>query len=503
MPKKTSKFPPKKIVTDASFLVKPRLKLDWSPFQKAIFKNIATDEGHLLVEAYAGASKTTSIIESFRYVPKGKKSIALAFNKKIQEELQSRAPSYIETMTFHSLGFRAIKQRFGQVMLDDYKVSNLVKDELGKGCDYDLVTAICDTVAFCKYGLLDTPTQIGDLIDRFNIDLCDMERKSFISLVGKTLAHDKALTATIDFNDMCWLPFVYNLPLGQYDYVYIDERQDLNKSQLVMAKKVCKPVGGRIIAVGDENQALYSWRLADTSIIEEIKQQPKTKILPLPISYRCPKNVIDLAKKWVPDITCPDTAIEGEINNISINELYKIVKPGCFVLSRTNAPLIKICMTLIRNNIKANIRGRDVGKQLLHLIKKSKKKQIAGFLQWLDFWKNEEVARLQEKNINTDNIMDRHECLVTLCEECKTLDEVSNKIDELFNDTDENNIVILSTVHRCKGNERNNVFLLRWTFRVWFDQMDLIEKPNEEANIAYCAITRAKEKLFIVHKSIV
>ena len=503
MPKKTSKFPPKKIVTDASFLVKPRLKLDWSPFQKAIFKNIATDEGHLLVEAYAGASKTTSIIESFRYVPKGKKSIALAFNKKIQEELQSRAPSYIETMTFHSLGFRAIKQRFGQVMLDDYKVSNLVKDELGKGCDYDLVTAICDTVAFCKYGLLDTPTQIGDLIDRFNIDLCDMERKSFISLVGKTLAHDKALTATIDFNDMCWLPFVYNLPLGQYDYVYIDERQDLNKSQLVMAKKVCKPVGGRIIAVGDENQALYSWRLADTSIIEEIKQQPKTKILPLPISYRCPKNVIDLAKKWVPDITCPDTAIDGEIKDISLNELYKLVKPGCFILSRTNAPMIKICMALIRNNIKANIRGRDVGKQLLHLIKKSKKKQIAGFLQWLDAWKNEEVARLQEKNINTDNIMDRHECLVTLCEECKTLDEVSNKIDELFNDTDENNIVILSTVHRAKGLERDDVYLLKWTFRMWFDHMDLFEKPNEEGNIAYVAATRAKKRLFVVHKAVV
>ena len=165
--------------------------------------------------------------------------------------------------------------------------------------------------------------------------------------------------------------------------------------------------------------------------------------------------------------------------------------------------MIKICMALIRNNIKANIRGRDVGKQLLHLIKKSKKKQIAGFLQWLDAWKNEEVARLQEKNINTDNIMDRHECLVTLCEECKTLDEVSNKIDELFNDTDENNIVILSTVHRAKGLERDDVYLLKWTFRMWFDHMDLFEKPNEEGNIAYVAATRAKKRLFVVHKAVV
>src|SRR5271165_2267624 len=104
-----SKFPPKKPVITT---FKPRLKLDWSEYQKAVFRNIATDTGNLIIEAYAGSAKTTSIVESFRYVPKGKKTIALSFGKRIQEELQARAPSYIETFTFHSLGFRAIKQRF-------------------------------------------------------------------------------------------------------------------------------------------------------------------------------------------------------------------------------------------------------------------------------------------------------------------------------------------------------------------------------------------------------
>lgn len=500
MPKQ-SKFPPKKL--DKSHLIKPRLKLDWSPFQKAVFKNIATDDGHLIIEAYAGASKTTTIVESFRYVPKGKKSIALAFNKKIQEELQSRAPSYIDTLTFHSLGLRAIKQRFGNIELDDRKVFDLVKGQVPDERDYDLINNISDTVAFCKYGLLDTPSQIDEIIDRFGVDLCEMERKQFISIVIKTLSYDKSMTAKIDFNDMCWFPFVYNLPLGLYDYVYIDERQDLNKSQLVMAKRVCRPLSGRIIAVGDENQALYSWRLADTSIIEEIKNQPKTKTLPLPISYRCPKTIIDLAKNWVPDISCPDTASQGEIKDISLNEMYKTAKPGCFILSRTNAPMIKICMTFIRNGVKANIRGRDVGKQLNHLIKKSKKKLVPAFLKWLEDWKNEEVERLLAKNVKTENTMDRYECLVNLCEECKSLDEVSKKIDELFDDSDENNIVILSTVHRAKGLERDDIFLLRWTFRVWFDQMEDLERPNEEANIAYVAATRSKKRLFIVQRSVV
>jgi superfamily I DNA/RNA helicase len=268
-----------------------------------------------------------------------------------------------------------------------------------------------------------------------------------------------------------------------------------------MAKKACKP-SGRIVMVLDPNQALYSWRMADTSVLEDLKKQDKTKILPLPISYRCPKKVIELAQHWVPDITCPPTTPEGEVHDISLDKLYSIAKPGCFILSRTNAPMIKICMNFIRNNIPANIRGRDVGKQLSATIKKSKKKQIPAFLKWLENWKDEEVARLQEKKINTDNVLDRYECLTTLCEEHKTLDEVLKKIDKLFDDTDQSNIIILSTVHRAKGLERDNVFILRWTFRQWLEEnLQFIEKPNEEANIAYVAATRAKKSLYIVRKA--
>jgi superfamily I DNA/RNA helicase len=493
-----SKFPPKR--PDNSHLVKARVKLDWSPFQKAIFKDVALGNGHTVVQAYAGSSKTTSIVESFRYLPKGKKTLCLAFNKIIQEELKSRAPSYIDVLTFHSLGLRAIKQRFGNIELDDNKVFDLVKGQLSDP-EYDLITNICDTVAFCKYGLQDTPAQIDKIIDLFGIDVCGMDRKVFISLVVKTLGLDKAQTSKIDFNDMCWFPFVHNLFLGTYDFVYVDEYQDLNKSQLVMAKKACNANGGRIIACGDTFQDLYSWRGSDSSIVEELKTQAGAKTLPLPISYRCPKNVIELAKHWVPDITCPDTAPDGEVEDISLNQLYTIAKPGCFILSRTNAPLIKICMAFIRLGVKANIRGRDIGKQLAYLIKKSKKKQIASFLTWLKTWRDDETAKLQEKNINPENVWDRYECLVNLCEECKTLEEATKKVNELFNDTDEKNIIMLSSVHRAKGLEADDVFLLKWTFRLWLnEELALIDKPNEEANIAYVGATRTKKRLFLVSK---
>jgi len=496
----TSKFPPKK---PEQYIFKPAPKHEWNKWQQAIFKNVSSGTGHTIIEAYAGSGKTTTIIESFRYIPRGKKSIALAFNKIIQEELQARAPNFIEKRTFHSIGLQCLKQRFGNIEIDDNKAFNIVKSILDTNTNNDLIVNLCDAIAFCKYGLLDTPSQIDDLIDRFGIDVCDLPRSSFIELVIKALGECKRQTNIVDFNDMCYLPFVLNLPLGRFHLVFIDEYQDLNKSQLIMAKKMCDPNGGRIIATGDANQALYSWRLSDTSVMDEIRKQPTTKILTLPVSYRCPKKIIALAQHWVPDITCPDTAIEGEVHDISLNSLYDKATPGCFILSRTNAPLIKICMNFIRLEIKANIRGRDVGKSLTYLIRKSKKKKMDAFLKWLEDWKNEEADKLQKKNINPENILDRYECLVNICEECKTLDEVVKKVEELFNDTDEKNIVIMSTVHKAKGLERDDVFVLRWTFREWLDEsLQFVEKPNEEINIAYVAGSRTCKRLFLVNKFI-
>ena len=491
------KFPPKR--PDKSHIIIPRQKLEWSNYQKAIFDNIKNGKGHLIVDALAGSAKTSSIVEGFHYIPKGKKSIVFAFNKIIQEELQARAPSYVSALTFHSAGLRAIRLRFGDVDMDDSKVFHIVKDMFPDESN-DLIISICDTVGYCKQGLVDLPKKIDILIDEMDVDTLDMPRDEFIRTVIQVLATSKSDTSKVDFNDMCYFPYVYNLFLGLFDYVFVDESQDLNFAQLTMAKKACNPNGGRLIAVGDIFQQIYKWRMADDTIIEEIRNMPTTQALPLPISYRCPKSVIALAQKWVPEITCPDTAIEGNVEEISVNELYKKATPGCFILSRLNAPLIKLCMGFIRRGIKANIRGRDVGKQLAYLIKKSKKKTIPDFLTWLDKWKVEEIKKLSAKNMNIDNVVDRHECLYNICDESKTLAEVVQKTNDLFNDTDEKNIIILSSVHRSKGLETDNVFLLKWTFRAWFDNMEFIEKPNEEANLAYVSCTRCKKNLYIVSK---
>src|SRR5438445_575333 len=164
------KFPPKKKIDT---VIKPAVKHNWSEYQKEIFREIAKPNGgHVMVIARAGASKTTSLVEGSKYVPRGKKALFCAFSKPIQEELRSRLGSYIECYTLHALGFRGIKNRFGNIELDNDKCWTIVEEMIGNVRDnYDLIDNVCKTVAFCKATLSDTPTQIEELLYKYDIDI--------------------------------------------------------------------------------------------------------------------------------------------------------------------------------------------------------------------------------------------------------------------------------------------------------------------------------------------
>ena len=58
----------------------------------------------------------------------------------------------------------------------------------------------------------------------------------------------------IDYPDMMFLPFAWDLLTPDYDLVVVDEMQDTSKAQLLMAQTVCR---GRIAGFGDRHQAIY------------------------------------------------------------------------------------------------------------------------------------------------------------------------------------------------------------------------------------------------------
>lgn len=491
MTKKVSKFPPKR--PDNSHIIKANPKREWSDYQKAIFKDIAQAKDHTVVIARAGSGKTSTIVEGFRYLPKGQKSLMVAFNKSIAEELKQRAPSYVDVMTLHSLGFRAVKQSFGNVILENDKCTTIVKQIIGDDYDlWELNQSICKCVSLCKGFLFDTPKRIEELIERFDIEIFDLEMDKFIAHVIKALGMCKASKMVIDFDDMIWFPFVYRLNVGKWDTVFVDEAQDLNAAQIAMVLSAIRPTG-RIIAVGDPAQSIYQFRGADSEAIPNFINKLKAKTLPLSVTYRCPKKVVKMAQEIVPDIEAHDKSPEGYVADMDSSELLKSVKPGDFVLSRTNAPLIKYCLQLLKAGVPANIQGRDIGANLLYFIKKSKAKTINAFIKYVNDWRDQEVERLITQKKNTDICMDKAECLLNLCEGILTIADLKDTIEKLFNDVDDSSKVIFSTTHKAKGLERDRVFVLAGTYR----------KGNggEEDNLWYVAVTRSKKELYLVQKA--
>lgn len=470
----------------------------WSEYQKAIFEEVKNGNSNLLLEARAGAAKTSTILEALKYIPSHKKTLVVAFNKKVALELEERSPGYsnISVSTLHSFGFKAIRQAFGKVKLDKDKSFKIIqklmishKANPKDKDDYETIYELKKCLDLSKSLIIDDPIKLDDLMDEFDISLGSLSREKFIQTVIIALGECKKNKDVVDFADMVWMPFVLNLPIEKFDEVLIDETQDLTPAQLYLAFSASHK-NGRIICAGDTNQVLYAWAGADINGLGGLEKRLNAKIFPLPISYRCPKKVIFEAQKFVPDITYAPGAKDGNVVNIFEKEIILFVRPNDFVLSRTNAPLVKLCFQLWKHKIPASIKGKDLGPALLGLIAQSKKKTVKAFLAWLETWANEEINRLKKKNRNANSILDRVECLSYLSINKIKISDLIDTIKSLFENKDGGGVVNLGTIHWSKGMETNRVFLLMKTLTFGNGQ--------EEKNCEYVALTRAKETLFYV-----
>jgi superfamily I DNA/RNA helicase len=299
----------------------------------------------------------------------------------------------------------------------------------------------------------------------------------------------------ISFNDQVWLPVAMNWTHGLYDLVIVDECQDMNVPQLRMAQRLVHK-GGRICCIGDDWQAIYGFRGAAEDGLKMMEQDLKAGKLGLTITRRCPKKVVALAQALVPDYKAADDAPEGEVLYIGDSMLPSSMQVGDAILSRTNAPLMPICLQLLRAGVPARIEGRDVGKQLLGIVSSLRAKSIPHFLKQLVAWGNKQRARCKNgkhAESRLSLIDDQVETLSAIAEGLSGIGEINARIKNLFQDSDgfSKPAVVLSSVHKAKGLEWNRVCLLSKTFKVTSGQ-------GEEARIYYVALTRSKNTLVFV-----
>lgn len=493
-----------------------------SEYQEKIFDFIKNGVGNAVIEAKAGSGKTTTMVEGIKYVPKTQNALFVAFNKSICQELEKRLEGVdnVKVRTYHSLGFQFLRENLGITAdnVKEYKYSAYINKNIASICPdskylkkskfKQYKNNLKLLVDYARYNLAQSSEEIMTLCGKYGVDIVYNE----CDIVPLILEWGVSYIKEIDYADMVWIPIERGLEtrFNKFDFIFIDEAQDSSKMQQALIKK-CFKRGGRFIAVGDEFQCINAFAGADEEAFNMFKTEPNTKTFILPISYRCPQKIINLAQNIIgcEDIIAAPNAPEGMI--IRDVKPYE-PKDGDLVLCRNTAPLMKLFMKYTAVNKKAYIKGRSIADRYREMIESVDKERIAldmicdGIFPRLYERLFETITKDMELNglefsevIATQKIMDLVDTikgLEILAEGLTWKDELLSKIDAIFSDETEQG-VCLSTIHKAKGLEAENVFILCESLMPSKHAVQKWEIIQEE-NLMYVAVTRTKQVLYYI-----
>jgi DNA helicase-2/ATP-dependent DNA helicase PcrA len=474
--------------------------------------------GALIVEAVAGSGKTTTIVGAAKFIPVHHRSVFLAFNKSIATELSAKLPSHVEAKTLNSLGNGAVFRALGRTQLDANKVRGLVDlccdkwyaAKLGTDHRRALVSLIGKAKSHAlvpaggKYkGYEATAQRWQELVDRYDIDFGDDPevQRAAMEMADWVLVANLEQQAIIDYDDQMYFVVAMDLQTTKYDWIIVDEAQDVAHVQRLMLQKFLSRTG-RLIAVGDSRQAIYGFRGADSEALNSLATVFRASRLPLSITYRCPKAVVRAAQQYVPELEAADSAIEGVVESLRALDAAELTDAD-MVICRYTAPVISTAYKLIGRRIPCQVPGRDIGVGLVALIKRVAGRQwttldVGAFRIKLDAWRQLELDKASKKNddAKVDSIEDKYQSLCAVADGsgATTVPALIADIESVFASTKG---VKLSTVHRSKGLEADRVYILdahcmpsKRAKQPW--------QMQQELNLIYVAYTRAKTALYFI-----
>lgn len=249
------------------------------------------------------------------------------------------------------------------------------------------------------------------------------------------------------------------------------------------------------------HNCIYSFAGADNESFNKLISRPNTKEYPLSVCYRCDKSIVEKAQKLVPQIEYNEGAEEGVID---MEAKLEDVKDGDMVICRVSAPLVSLCMKFIKDGVKAYVKGKDIGANLIGMLRKTGKDTVREAIDSMREERHELIKKIcnlngydEEEARNTSAYQaykDKFDAIRYLCEGYDKTEDVIKRIEEIFSDTNGKGIC-LSTVHKAKGLENDRVFILNGDkfYPKW--AMKNKVQATQEKNLEYVAITRPKKYL--------
>lgn len=540
--------------------------------QQKIYDTWVNTTFNLLIEAVAGGSKSTVLLELGK-LSTHKSCLYLAFNKTIQLELEEKIKqnnmNHCSALTLHGLGLSMIT-KVKDVEVNDGKIYNLIyeivsnnkwlyklksdtRNELdflryalidcnnisrlyltsdldeiekygfimGKIFSYDIVTQAEKDRLFQKYRKIFPSDEEVINSPEYNDEYQSTNRRKFTVLWNKlyelrekSYNEDKIV---IDFLDMIYLPVIKSVPVPtQYQYMFIDEAQDLSMLQHKFIDKfINEGQIERYAVVGDSKQSIYLFAGAFSKSFDLFRDKPGIVELPLDINYRCSTNIIQYANEVYNNLL-PFKTSEGVVKHIKEadytkreDNLYKLedivrnIDDDCLIICRNTKPLIQLYFNLLSVNRTPSFVGNDILNSVVNFLKPYKKDTIKTFKEEL----RDSLKVLVAKKDNSDK--NRLEYLLT-----KNNNETFNLIQNRLNYTDNmlvDNIITdlklklsrkgdikLCTIHKSKGLEHDVVYLLNENLIP--SKFALTEEALvQEKNLRYVARTRAKNSLYLLN----
>ncbi len=518
--------------------------IKYSPQQQSLIDFAETGTGNGLVSAVAGSGKTSTLFGVIQKAPANKLVAVCAFARPVADEFQDkfalikdacRAKVFINTI--HGFGLASIRRMFPRVKLALGRSTPNVLDGKTK-IKYSLETLQVpgDVQSFVTkaYGLArqwgagvlpEFPFNRAeawlDLVDHFDLRDCfedadgnvpenvDQLVKEGCQWAVRIIKAGIELVKTeqvIDFEDMVYIPLRMNLNVWQYDWVLVDECQDINPTKRAYVKKMLK-VGGRAFFVGDARQAIFGFTGADAKSFENIHSEFACADFPLTWSFRCPKSVVNFVKQWVSHIESTPDAPEGIVRSLDASKLFdETLTVTDAILCRNNAPLVDLFFALLRKGIASHIEGKDIGAGLVRMIDRYPKlKTLAALETKLENYANrvEQKAQAAGREDKAQKVRDEVDCIIAVMHHLpqnSTVVDLRNKIYNMFQDDAGNKrpTLTLTSIHKSKGREWARVF--------WYGRNRWNPSPYarqdwqhvQEDNLCYVAGTRSKHELIDV-----
>jgi superfamily I DNA/RNA helicase len=345
-----------------------------------------------------------------------------------------------------------------------------------------------------------------------------------LNVLDKAYKDYKRVKGKYDFVDMIE-KFIVEGTSPEFDLLIIDEAQDLAPLQWSMVKKVLVPNSKEVYYAGDDDQAIYSWMGVD---VDQFLLASRDKMI-LKKSYRVPEVIHGMAdtlikklkvreeKKWQPHKQKGSITWHRDILDVDLSS------GEWLILARTNYIVNKVCVKLKEDGhlFWREGTGWSISPNVLN-----------GIEVWLKLCKNQNVPTTELKNfakiLNPNIICKSGRKLLSLgisTEQTHTLDDIIENCSlnathetpwqKVLKVSDHEVAYIMSvrrrgeriltgtpririsTIHKAKGGEADNVALLLDSTKACADNWD----QDSEYRVFYVGMTRAKKSLHLIEST--